>query len=234
MTATTFATTSIKLTEKAIHSIKEEIAQLTEQLSQKQSQLQTELSLEQAGLSAISQFKEAVNRIAAANNPEMLQSFLQQMHQITEEAIYTQQNQPQLAEAPEPTETATKPDPTELEPPTETYPETTETESEPVEAELADEELTEITATCTAIEVADCFPAEEVDPITAAVEPLDIDGIKLPYQSLYNYAKTLGFQNPGKGRPAQLVLERFIKQEAEKSTECREDILKWIAANKRS
>ena len=62
---------------------------------------------------SINQFKEAVTRLAESNNPVMLQNFLQQMHQITEEAIFSQQNQPRLVEVPEPTETEpTEPEPT--------------------------------------------------------------------------------------------------------------------------
>lgn len=223
---TTFATTSIKQTEQVIRDIQEQINQLTERLTQKQAQLQTELSLEQAGLSAIAQFQEAVNRIAKADNPEMLQNFLQQMHEITQEAIFRQRqnSQPKLSEAAEPEPTETEPKPPTIPGPTET--------------EFADEEPTEITATDNTIGIVDSFPAieepeEQTLPITVA-EPLDLDEVNLPYQSLYNYAKELGFQSQKKGRPAQLVLERFIKQEAEKSVQSHKQIIEWIAANKRS
>ena len=191
MTATTFATSSIKQTEQAIYDIQEQIARLTEQLTQKQGQLQMELGLEQTGLSAISQFKEAVTRIAEANNPVMLQNFLQQMHQITQEAIFSQHqdSQPKLAEAPEPTET----EPTEPKPPTAPEPTNKAEEDDFVrnhlafatawrsriaprictkselEAKSIETELTDIAATSTAIDVADSFPAieEQTDPITA-------------------------------------------------------------------
>lgn len=84
---TTFATKTVCAGNYAIATIESEIAKLQSQLTALQEQQQTVKSAEQQGLSAINQYKQAIATIAQLNEPEMLQSFLEEMATITNDAI---------------------------------------------------------------------------------------------------------------------------------------------------
>ena len=83
----TFATSTINQSATAITAIEGQIAQLQEQLTALQEQQQAIKSAEQQGLSAISQYKQAIATIAKLDEPEMLQQFLEEMATITSQAL---------------------------------------------------------------------------------------------------------------------------------------------------
>jgi uncharacterized phage infection (PIP) family protein YhgE len=83
----TFATSTIQSSQSAISNIEKQIAQLQEQLTSLQERQQAIKGAEQQGLSAISQYKQAIATIAQLDEPEMLQQFLEEMAAITSQAI---------------------------------------------------------------------------------------------------------------------------------------------------
>ena len=83
----TFATSTINNSSATIANIEKQIAELQERLTQLQEQQQAIKSAEQQGLSAVTQFKAAIEKIAQLNEPEMLKQFLEEMTTITANAV---------------------------------------------------------------------------------------------------------------------------------------------------
>lgn len=110
----TFATPTIEKNQKAIAAIEAQISVLQQKLTEIQNQHQQILSAQQKGQSAIAQYQEAIQAIAALGEPQMLEAFLNQMSEITSAAIDSGGQAIALppSDDTEDTATATPPEPT--------------------------------------------------------------------------------------------------------------------------
>jgi uncharacterized phage infection (PIP) family protein YhgE len=83
----TFATATLNNSSDQIAAIEAQIVSLQQQLTELQENQQKIKSAEQQGLSAIAQYKAAINAIAALAEPDMLKEFLREMATITAESV---------------------------------------------------------------------------------------------------------------------------------------------------
>lgn len=203
----TFATATLNNSSAQIAAIEAQIASLQQQLTELQENQQKIKSAEQQGLSAIAQYKAAINAIAALAEPDMLKKFLREMATITAESVDCSS-----IEAMTDAVTAE----TEVEPsPTESSGETIDVPLLPPETDFDPEVEPDVPHDANG----DSSGAENVTQIRAEIQWVHQIN-KIRWQDLKKYAAAHGIKGKNKGQ---------IIDELRNSGVLPEDIQSWIA-----